>query len=69
MAFGRSAGRFMEGKANHNIREERDHDGQVVVEKQTTTLWGTRFGNWERDVNKGNHKDARDYADEDQDDE
>ncbi|WP_194483327.1 hypothetical protein [Bradyrhizobium sp. CCBAU 21365] len=68
MAFGRSHGRFMEGQPNHNIRTERDHDGQVVVERQTRSLWGTPFGVWERAVNTGNHEDARDFADEDQDD-
>lgn len=60
--FTRSPGRFMEGKTNYNVREERDHDGQVVVEKQTRSFWGTRYGKWDRDVNRANHKRARDYA-------
>jgi hypothetical protein len=60
----RSDGRLIEGDTNYNIRKQRDHDGQVVVERQTRTLWGTTIGKWERDVNKGNHKKARDYANE-----
>lgn len=60
--FTRSPGRFMDGKQNHNIREERDRDGQVVVERQTKSLWGTKLGRWERDGNEINHKRARDHA-------
>ena len=65
--FTPSKGRLMIGQTNHNIRDERDHHGQVVVEKQTRTLWGTTYGKWERDVNRINHKRARDYAEKDQD--
>jgi hypothetical protein len=65
--FTRSNGRLMKGDTNHNIRTERDRHGQVVVEKQTHSLWGTTLGVWERDVNRSNHKRARDYAEKDQD--
>jgi hypothetical protein len=60
--FSRSRGRFMDGDPNHNIREERDRHGQVVVERQTRSLWGTRYGKWERDGNEINHKGAREHA-------
>jgi hypothetical protein len=62
--FTRSKGRFMSGKTNYNVREDRDHDGQVVVEKQSRSLWGTQYGEWERETNKGNHKKAREHANE-----
>lgn len=62
MSFSRSNGRLMKGGTNFNIRSERDRDGQVVVEKQTRSLWGTTYGEWKRDVNKGNHLKAREYA-------
>ena len=60
--FIRSSGRLMKGDTNFNIRSERDRHGQVVVEKQTRTLWGTTYGKWERDTNRINHKRARDYV-------
>jgi hypothetical protein len=44
------------GLGNYNVRQSRDRHGQIVVEKQTRSLWGMTIGRWERDVNKGNHK-------------
>jgi hypothetical protein len=60
--FTRSNGRFMQGQPNYNIRDKRDRHGQVVVEKQSRSHWGTRLGKWDRDTNKSNHKKARHHA-------
>lgn len=57
--FTRSDGQLVRGKRNHNIRNKRDKHGQVVVERQVTTLWGTPFGRWERHSNHINHSRAR----------
>jgi hypothetical protein len=60
--FGRSKGTIVEGKQNRNIRDERGSNGKVVVEKQTRSLWGTRFGNWETEKSFPNEKSAKDYS-------
>jgi hypothetical protein len=60
--FGRSKGTFVEGKQNRNIREKRGDNGRVVVEKQTRSLWGSAFGNWEKEKSFPNRKSASDYS-------
>ena len=60
--FGRSKGTFVEGKQNRNIRSERGDNGKVVVENQTKSLWGTRFGEWKTEKIFPNEKAARDYS-------
>ena len=60
--FGRSKGTLVEGKQNRNIREKRGESGKVVVEKQTRSLWGTTFGNWESEKSFPNKRSASDYT-------
>ena len=60
--FGRSKGEFVEGAQNRNIREKRGRDGTVVTEKQTRSLWGTRFGKWETEKAFPNEKAAHEYS-------
>jgi hypothetical protein len=45
--FSRSSGRLVEsGGRNYNISSDRGKRGEVTVERQDRTLWGTTMGSW-----------------------
>lgn len=60
--FGRSPGKVVKGPQNRSIRDKRGRDGQVIVEKQTRSLWGTLFGEWKTEKAFPNKKSARNYT-------